>query len=118
MMIRTILITVILFFFLASVTRLYADYSVIGEEIASKGKKKEYVVETLDGHEYKGKIKLITTEKLIFIEKKNKEPIEIRIQDIRKIEDAKDTGNTIMNAIAVGGIVFVTYLFIGLYTLK
>ena len=117
-MIKITTITALLFLCLTSVTRLYAEYSVIGEEIAQKGQKKEYLVETLDGHEYKGKIKLITTEKLIFIEKGKKEPIEIRIRDIRKIEDAKDKSNTVMNAIAVGGIVFITYLFIGIATLK
>ena len=113
-MIKTISLVLITFFCLASATRLYAEYSAIGEEIVKNGKKKEFIVETLDGRKYKGKINQITTEKIVLSENKKAEPIEINIGDIKKIKTAKDKGNMIFNGIAAGGIIFFSLLLIGL----
>ena len=113
-MIKIISLVLIILFCLSGTAKLYAEYSAIGEEIVKKGSKKDFIVETLDGRKYTGKINRMTTEKIILEENNKEEPTEINIRNIKKIKTAKNKGNMVFNGITAGLIIFLGLFAFGM----
>jgi hypothetical protein len=103
---------------LSVTTNLFADNSVIGDEIIRKSEDRQFTVETLDGNKYKGYIVQITDTTLTVLNKKSDIRTELQIENIKHIKKSRNISNTILNSAAIFCIIITTSVIIGLSTLE